>query len=128
MSVWTQAEAIELCRKIEAVCTPFGCHVALTGGLLYKSGTRKDADILFYRHRRSPEIDVEGLMGALVELGVELRGDELTLFVQKGKYNEKPIDFFFPEATGYYGTDGTEGAPVNPSADPIKAVEFDWGL
>ena len=26
---WTQALAIELCRKIEAMCPPFGCHVAL---------------------------------------------------------------------------------------------------
>lgn len=39
---WTQAEAIALCRKIEDVCPAFGCHVALTGGVLYKLGERKD--------------------------------------------------------------------------------------
>lgn len=36
MSGWTQAEAVALAKKIEAVCPAFGCHVALTGGLLYK--------------------------------------------------------------------------------------------
>ena len=35
---WTTAEAIALCREIEAICPAFGCHIALTGGLLYKEG------------------------------------------------------------------------------------------
>ena len=42
--LWTQAEAIDLCREIEKGCPQFGCHVALTGGLLYKDGPRKDCD------------------------------------------------------------------------------------
>ena len=44
MSQWTQEQAIALCRKIEAVCPPFGCHVALTGGALYKDGPRKEGN------------------------------------------------------------------------------------
>ncbi len=43
--VWTQEEAIELCRIIEDICPQAGCHVALTGGCLYKDGERKDLDI-----------------------------------------------------------------------------------
>lgn len=43
--MWTQKEAIELCVKIEAICPKYGCHVALTGGLLYKEGERKDRGI-----------------------------------------------------------------------------------
>lgn len=47
MMFWTQAEAIALCREIEQICPRFGCHVALTGGCLYKDGPRKDADLLY---------------------------------------------------------------------------------
>lgn len=95
---WTQAEAFDLCARIEAVCPPHGCHVALTGGLLYKDGPRKDADILFYRIRQVEEIDVDGLMGALKELGVEPGDDFGWCF--KASYRGKQIDFFFPEREG----------------------------
>jgi hypothetical protein len=53
---WTQADAIALCRKIEEHVPDAGMHVALTGGCLYKDGTRKDADILFYRIRQADEL------------------------------------------------------------------------
>lgn len=49
---WTQEEAIQLCRLLEALAPTFGCHVALTGGCLYKDGERKDCDILLYRIRQ----------------------------------------------------------------------------
>lgn len=106
--VWTQAEALALCERIEAGCPPYGCHVALTGGLLYKEGARKDADILFYRIRQSPEIDVDGLMSALASLGIEAGDDFGWCF--KASYAGKPIDFFFPEREGdeYPATDVEE--------------------
>lgn len=95
---WTQQQAIDLCRKIEAVCPPFGCHVALTGGALYKDGPRKDADILFYRIRQVEHIDVDGLFGALAEIGVT-RGPDHG-WCQKATYEGRAIDFFFPEREG----------------------------
>lgn len=95
---WSQSEAIELCREIEVVCPAFGCHVALTGGCLYKDGRRKDADILFYRIRQISEIDIDGLFAALGRLGVEKTGG--FGFVHKALYRGKGIDFFFPESTG----------------------------
>ena len=49
---WTQEEAIALCKKIESIVPLAGCHVALTGGCLYRDGHRKDLDILFYRIRQ----------------------------------------------------------------------------
>ena len=64
---WTQQEAIDLCRKIEAICPKYGCHVALTGGLLYKDGSRKDCDLLFYRIRQVERIDKDGLFAELDE-------------------------------------------------------------
>lgn len=100
---WTQEEAIELCRKVEAVCPEFNCHVALTGGLLYKDGSRKDCDLLFYRVRKA-ELDINGLYDALEQLGFSLCkvGDWCT----KASYNNKPVDLFFPE-----GDDDNEQYP-----------------
>lgn len=95
---WTQAQAIELCRKIETLAPKYGCHVALTGGTLYHFGERKDADILFYRIRQIEEIDVAGLMGALSEIGVVPGRDYGWCY--KAHYEDRPIDFFFPERSG----------------------------
>lgn len=93
---WTQAQAVELCRKLEEIAPQYGCHVALTGGTLYKDGERKDADILFYRIRQVEAIDVEGLMAhAHDKLGVCL-GEDFG-WCYKATYNEQAIDFFFPE-------------------------------
>lgn len=69
-SMWTPSEAFELCKLIEASCPQFGCHVALTGGLLYRDGQRKDCDILFYRIRQWAEIEIEGLWEFLESINV----------------------------------------------------------
>ncbi len=92
---WDQASAIELCVMLELICPKFGCHVALTGGLLYKSGPRKDCDILLYRIRQWNEIDMDGLWFALEELGFK----KLSGFgwCYKCEYQGKPVDVFFPE-------------------------------
>jgi hypothetical protein len=99
---WTQAEAIELCTKIEAVAPKFGCHVALTGGLLYKQGPRKDADIMLYRIRQTSSIDMGGLWEALEDLGVVVTDDNVPYghsWCIKAQYlGRLNIDFFFPEA------------------------------
>lgn len=95
---WTQEQAIDLCRKIEVIAPKYGCHVALTGGTLYHFGERKDADILFYRIRQVNEIDVDGLMAALHGIGVTAGRDYGWCF--KAFYEERNIDFFFPERPG----------------------------
>lgn len=95
---WTQSEAIELCVKIEAICPKYGCHVALTGGLLYKQGARKDCDLLFYRIRQVAEIDLEGLWTALDALDfVKHSGFG---WCYKCTYRGKPVDCFMPEEQG----------------------------
>jgi hypothetical protein len=94
---WTAQEGIDLCIKIEAICPKFGCHVALTGGLLYKQGERKDCDILFYRIRDWEEIDSDGLFEALEEIGlVKCSGFG---WCHKAKYQGRNVDCFFPEET-----------------------------
>lgn len=95
MSFWTQTEAINLCVKVESVCPKFGCHVALTGGLLYKVGPRKDCDILFYRIRQASEIDMDGLWVALEAIGIVKDSGFGWCF--KAQFHGKPLDIFFPE-------------------------------
>jgi hypothetical protein len=92
---WTQAEAIRLCCAIERIAPEFGCHVALTGGCLYKDGERKDLDVLFYRIRQRSEINTEGLFAALADIGlVKAKGFGWCF---KADYNGKAVDMFFPE-------------------------------
>ena len=107
MNFWTLSEAIEICTKIESVCPEFGCHVALTGGLLYKEGSRKDLDILFYRIRQVDEINVDGLIEVLSGLGFT---DHSGFgWCRKAKLNGKKIDMFFPEEkAGKYDRDEKE--------------------
>lgn len=101
---WTQQAAIDLCRDVEQICPAFGCHVALTGGTLYKEGERKDCDLLFYRIRQWPEIDIEGLFKALASIGIaRTRGFGWCI---KATYQDRNIDCFFPEEQGEdYDTD-----------------------
>jgi len=89
-----QSEAVLLCKHIEVFAPVYGCHVALTGGCLYKDGDRKDVDILFYRIRQVPKIDVDGLKAALKEFGF----GEITGFgwILKSEYKGSKVDMFFP--------------------------------
>jgi hypothetical protein len=108
---WTQADAISLCIEIENICPPFGCHVALTGGNLYKTGPRKDCDILFYRIRQVEVIDVDGLLDALTKIGLGHSGD--FGWVKKATYRGKSVDMFFPEFDdGEYGRQDPEEVAV----------------
>jgi hypothetical protein len=93
---WTQPEAVELCKRVEAICPKFGCHVALTGGLLYKDGERKDCDLLFYRIRQVKEINIEGLWGALEEV-IGFTEIKSWGWCYKTLLNGKKLDFFMPE-------------------------------
>jgi len=112
--MWSREEAISLCCEIEAIAPAFGCHVALTGGTLYKGGLRKDADVLFYRIRQEPMIDKGGLLLALEKIGFLLGGDHG--FVVKGTINGKNIDLFFPETPdGEY--------PGRAQSEPLEFVE-----
>ncbi len=114
--MWTRDQAIELCRAIEDICPEFGCHVALTGGILYRSGDRKDADILFYRVRQVAQIDSEGLFKARAAIGVERVGRPGVSWVVKATWRGKPIDCFFPEVTiGDYPA-------AAPATDPPEEV------
>ena len=100
MSTWNLADALVLVRKIELIAPAAGCHVALTGGVLYKDGARKDLDLLFYRIRQVKEIDMEKLW-QLLEL-VDVHKVAGLGWCYKAKYvtsdpEPKNIDILFPE-------------------------------
>ncbi len=102
---WVQEPAIMLCCAVEAIAPQFGCHVALTGGLLYKEGARKDCDLLFYRIRQVDKIDVAGLFRALAAIGIE-RITNSDVFCVKARHPFGGIDCFFPEvSSGDYGNE-----------------------
>ena len=108
----TLEDAIELCRIVETIAPDYGCHVALTGGTLYKGGDRKDIDILFYRIRQVDSVDTEGLLEALAALDVvKLSGFG---WVYKALWKGIPIDMFFPEEQ--------EGDQVYPLKNKISVV------
>ena len=95
---WTQKHAIELARLVEAQCQPAGCHVALTGGCLYKDGERKDCDLLFYRIRQKSHIDMKLLFETLGRLGIIVISGRGWVF--KATLGDRHLDLFFPEEQG----------------------------
>lgn len=110
-SAWTQADAINIARRIEGIAPEFGYHVALTGGCLYKDGPRKDCDIVFYRVRQLPG-DRAGLLGALPRLSIKVTAEHG--WVVKAELDGlRSMDLFFPEHPAGDGADYVPG-PTNP--------------
>lgn len=96
---WHITDAIDFCRMLEPICPEFGCHIALTGGCLYKKGFRKDLDIIIYRIRQSDFINWDGLLGKMGEMGIMQLSDAGN-WCFKAEYEGKKIDFLCPEEIG----------------------------
>ena len=92
---WTLPLAMDMARAIEAVSPAFGFHVGLTGGLLYKDGPRKDADMLFYSIRQTATPDQPGLIAALAGCGITIKSTHG--WMAKAEWRGMPVDLFFPE-------------------------------
>jgi hypothetical protein len=116
---WNLEDAVQLCKKIESVSPEFGCHVALTGGTLYKDGERKDCDILFYRIRQIGKVDIEGLFKKLETIGVKKESG--FGWCHKAVFEGKDIDCFFPEEEG--GEYKKEAPPLIDARDD-KVTKF----
>jgi hypothetical protein len=99
---WTLEEALPLFKAVEEICPLYGYHVALTGGVLYKDGPRKDLDMLFYAIRQDFPKDPDILLAALREFGFTLGTKHG--WVTKSLWKGMPVDLFFPEWVGA-GTD-----------------------
>jgi hypothetical protein len=106
VELWTLAEAIELCTLIEGVSPPYHAHPALTGGLLYKTGPRKDCDIVIYQHGEHdglrPGIDWDGLWRAFDSIGLALQTDYG--YCKKCLWRGKQVDILDPTCDSEYGS------------------------
>jgi hypothetical protein len=109
-------DAIELATLVESLCPAFGCHVALTGGTLYKAGPRKDIDLLFYRIRQVDTIDRAGLLYTLEQNGFTLGARKG--WVRKATYLHRhgftlTVDLFFPELPAEWDNAPGDGDEYN---------------
>ena len=93
-------QGVMLCRMLEEIAPSYGCHVALTGGCLYKDGERKDLDIIVYRIRQVEKIDVAGFLKAARDMGLKYVSG--FGFCIKADFVGTKIDFLFPEEQGKY--------------------------
>lgn len=111
---WVLAEAIELCTLIQSVSPQFHCHPALTGGLLYKKGPRKDCDIVIYQRGdtngvRHP-INWNGLWIALCKIGLDMCHD--FGYVKKCEWRGKTVDIFDPTKESDYPVPELDAFPL----------------
>ena len=92
----TQQDGVRLCELLHEKLQPLGYFPALTGGLLYKEGNRKDIDIIIYRHRQKVEkFETTDIQLALLEVGVNITG--FYGFVTKAEWQGFTVDIFNPE-------------------------------
>lgn len=89
-------DGINLCRLMYEKMCQYGYFPALTGGLLYKDGSRKDIDIVIFRHRQKHEdFEMSEIEPLLEECG--LTNIEYFGFVTKANWNGVVVDLFNPE-------------------------------
>ena len=92
----TQKDGIELCKLIHENVK--GAFPALTGGLLYKDGERKDIDIVLYRHRQDCDpVETTEFEAVLSSIGIKII--QCYGFVTKAKWNGFDVDIFNPETS-----------------------------
>ena len=96
-------QGMALCKILYETLKGLGIFPALTGGLLYKEGFRKDIDIVLYRHRQdvqSFETNQDDIKQALLKSGVEITG--FYGFVTKAKWKGIVVDLFNPETKEFF--------------------------
>ena len=78
----------------------WGFHVALTGGCLYKDGSRKDADIVVYRVRQSTSDGdhMEFLKAMQSAIGLTVLQGYGNNWCTKCHYQGRDLDILYPEA------------------------------
>lgn len=97
---WTHEQARELCVAVEPIAQLNNCHVALTGGCLYKNGERKDCDLLFYGIRKRGPINRDQLISDIMAVtGIRVTGT-FGWVVKCQTKDLKGIDMLFPEYDG----------------------------
>ena len=89
-------DGLELCAILREILSPLHLYPALTGGLLYKRGRRKDIDIVIYRNRQEVDgFEIDSLHEILSESAINITG--FHGFVTKAKWKGFTVDLFNPE-------------------------------
>lgn len=94
---WTFEKARPLIIKLEMRLPAVGCHVGLTGGVLYKFGQRKDLDLIIYRIRQM-NMDDRKLLDVFKECDVQIL--KRYGWMYKARYGNDGIDILIPESGG----------------------------
>ena len=85
-----------MCADLYRVLEPHGYYPALTGGLLYKEGNRKDIDIIIYRNRQKVQgFETVDLSRLLAEVNLNITAS--FGFVTKARWRGFVVDIFNPE-------------------------------
>lgn len=125
--LWNLEQAVELSRKVEPILAAFACHVALTGGTLYREGHRKDCDLIIYREgldfgeeRGSffDTIDRDGLLAALGAAGLTIVKEHMRV-VKMITVDNKRVDLIFPEIEGEYTPPNEKGTELLSNEDAL---------
>lgn len=103
MKEWDIIEAIELIRAIEREVRLVGLHVGLLGGVITKTGTRKDLDLLVYPDKSPMRVGdmIDTFKKAALKFSIELveRRDHSEYADDKVVYRAtqagRQIDVFF---------------------------------
>lgn len=98
--VATVEDGVRLCKQLYPLLKTVGLFPALSGGLLYKEGERKDIDIVIFRHRQ--DLETFEMNNVIVQVCFKACGVEITNFygfVTKAKWEGFDVDFFNPETT-----------------------------
>lgn len=119
--VWLQIEGIALCVELEAYAAQNNCHVALTGGLLYNVGPRKDCDIVVYRRglfKGEKELPEFNRTQIETDFANVLTIHESFTRVTKASFKGKPVDILFVHELGSYDgeEDDTSGTPTDKNS------------
>ena len=94
---WTKNDAHMAATLIEKIVPAMGCHVALTGGLLY-GGSCKDLDLILYRIRQVATIDPAAIINAISEkMNWAIIGHYGWLWKLEDRETKLKIDIMFPE-------------------------------
>lgn len=96
--LWDHDLAVKVCTQTENMAPQHGYHVGLTGGCLYKTGPRKDLDIILYPVLAKDQEPDELFRRLKTALTIQvLKGNPECDFVVKTKTRSgMAIDFLFP--------------------------------
>ncbi len=87
---------VDLCQRMYKKLSEYGYFPALTGGLLYKEGNRKDIDIVVFRHRQEVHrFEMRDIEHHLIDIG--FYDFNYFGFVTKAKWMGFKVDLFNPE-------------------------------